>query len=81
MHTGYSKATNSAHIYDGRLVGSLSDGFLASLKHTLAVKQKKALENILKFKNWGPPYYKFKKTFNGSNAPAKTLGDLTPEKK
>jgi len=32
-------------------------------------------ENVLKFKNWGPPYYKFKKTFENNS----TI--TTPEKK
>jgi hypothetical protein len=43
-------------------------------------------EKILKFKNWGPPYHKFKKTFEGgepfSSVPGKPVPTaLAAEKK
>ena len=40
-------------------------------------------ENIMKFKNWGPPYYKWKKTFTGGESAPAASGEsaLTPEKK
>jgi hypothetical protein len=40
-------------------------------------------ENILKFKNWGPPNYKFKKSFTGGEGvpAASVASELAPEKK
>lgn len=36
----------------------------------------------MKKASWGPPYYKFKKTFpDGKEEPAKTAANLAPEKK
>jgi sulfide:quinone oxidoreductase len=76
-YDGYSKTTlftspssivNLEHKYGGEEVSFSTDGVSSSLRHSLyTATGKKGHENILKFKNWGPPYYKFKKTFESAN--------------
>lgn len=73
--------TKISHLYNGEEKGSLSTGFVAGLQNTLYTKQKGSIINLLKFKNWGPPYYKFKKTFGGSKSSSFSLKSLHPEKK
>ena len=61
-----------------------TDGLGSSLRHKLySMTGKHNQENIMKFKNWGPPYYKWKKTFSGGESVPAASGDssLTPEKK
>jgi NADPH-dependent 2,4-dienoyl-CoA reductase/sulfur reductase-like enzyme len=80
-YDGYSKTTlftspssivNVEHKYDGKVESFSTDGVSAALRYKLySMTGKHNHENILKFKNWGPPYYKFKKTFEGGdNVPA-----------
>ena len=41
----------------------------SSLRYKLySMTGKHNAENIFKFKNWGPPYYKFKKSFEGKES-------------
>lgn len=54
---------------------------MASLRYKLSSKQIKDFGKILAFKNWGPPYYKWKKTFAGAGDAPKTAVELHPEKK
>ena len=88
-YDGYSKANlfispgniaNVEHKYGGEEVSFSTDGLASSIRCTL--NGKKSVENILKFKNWGPPYYKWKKTFEGGeSASSKVASNLQPEKK
>jgi NADH dehydrogenase FAD-containing subunit len=84
LYLGPGSIANIEHKYNGEEVAFSTDGFSSSVRSTLySLTGKHNHENILKFKNWGPPYYKFKKTFSGgesvpaASAPAET----TPEKK
>lgn len=82
LQLAISKIAKLSHFYGGKPNDTLDDGFGASLRYLWAAKNKKSVINLLKFKNWGAPYYKFKKTFpdtaatQGNNANA-----LHPEKK
>lgn len=92
-YDGYSKTTlytsnhgiaHVEHKYNGEAVSFSTDGLASSLRHKLySLTGKHSHENILKFKNWGPPNYKWKKSFNGGESvPAATNNtDLAPEKK
>ena len=91
-YDGYSKVdfpisqtaiANIEHKYDGKEISFSTDGFSSALRFSLYnMKGKHNTENIYKFKNWGPPYYKWKKTFQGGEtAPASAPVDLAPEKK
>lgn len=92
-YDGYSKATfnlsTSAqalveHAYDGKEITLNYDGFMSSLRSTIYHKTgAHAHENLLKMKNFGPPYYRWMKTFNSSDSvPVKTdKTELQPEKK
>lgn len=74
---------NIEHKYGGQEVSFSTDGFASSLRFTLYnMKGKHNAEHIYKFKNWGPPYYKWKKSFQGGDsAPASAPAELTPEKR
>lgn len=66
LYTSPSSIANIEHKYGGEEVSFSTDSFTSSLRHTFySLTGKHNHENILKFKNWGPPYYKFKKTFKG----------------
>ena len=75
MHTGLASSVNVSHFYDGKPDGSLDSGFMAGLRYKLADKSKKGIIDLLKFKSWGPPYYKMKKSFEGG----KTESNNAPE--
>jgi sulfide:quinone oxidoreductase len=77
----FDKAVKLSHLYGGKPNDSLSTGFMASLRYKLSSKQVKDFAKILSFKNWGPPYYKMKKTFSGAGDAPKTAVELHPEKK
>lgn len=81
MHVGMEKIVKFSHYYGGQPNDSLDTSFMASLKYKWAAKHKKDVVNLLKFKSWGPPYHKFKKTFSGSNETPKAPTELHPEKK
>lgn len=74
LFTSPSTIANLEHKYGGEEVAFSTDGLGSSLRFSLYSKTgKHAHENVLKFKNWGPPYYKFKKNFEGGeSAPAAT---------
>lgn len=76
-----SKLATLKHLYGGVPQDTLDDGFMASLKYTWAAKNKKSIINLMKFKNWGAPYYKFKKTFPDTAAQSSTASQLHPERK
>ena len=68
FHTGMSELANFNQTYNGG--DNLNSGFMAGLRFKkYNLFGKKEVMNICKFKNWGPPYYKFKKTFAGEGAP------------
>lgn len=80
VYTGPGTIANVEHKYGGEEISFSTDGF--SSKVRAALHGKHAVENILKFKNWGPPYYKLKKTFDGGDLTVKNVASkLTPEKK
>jgi sulfide:quinone oxidoreductase len=84
LYTSPHSIANVEHKYGSEEVSFSADGFSSSLRHKLySMTGKHSHENILKFKNWGPPYYKFKKNFpGGESVPAAvTPADLVPEKK
>jgi len=76
-----SKIAKLSHFYNGAPNDSLDDGFLSGLKYTWASKNKKSIINLLKFKNWGAPYYKFKKTFPDTPSQTQPATGLHPDKK
>jgi sulfide:quinone oxidoreductase len=92
-YDGYAKAAlnlnphavaNVEHSYGGQEISFSTDGFSSSLQHKLySMTGKHNHENILKFKNWGPPYYKIKKSFPASEGvpAASAPSELAPEKK
>ena len=80
LYTGPGAIANVEHKYGGEEVSFATDGFSSKLRATLHSKH--GVENILKFKNWGPPYYKLKKTFNAGDVTIQNVASkLTPEKK
>lgn len=84
LNTSPGSTANIEHKYGGEEVSFSTDGFSSALRHKLyAMTGKHNHENILKFKNWGPPNYKFKKSFSGGEGvPAASAGsELAPEKK
>lgn len=82
LHLGLGQGTNVSHLYDGKPVSALNTGFMSSLRYKLEDKGKKSVIDLLKFKSWGAPYYKFKKTFDsGSSTPKSTPESLKPTQK
>lgn len=78
---GYDKIVKLSHTYDGKANDSLSTGFTASLKYKWASSKWKDALHVVTFDNWGPPYYKWKKTFPGAGDAPKPAENLHPEKK
>ena len=76
-----SKSVTLSHSYGGKPNDSLDTGFLASLRYAWAEKNKGSIGGLMTFKNWGAPYYKFKKTFEESGSVTKSAVELHPEKK
>ena len=82
LHLGLESSTTVSHLYDGKASGSLDSGFMAGLKYKLADKGKKSIIDLMKFKSWGPPYYKWKKTFDGSKISTSSAPqNMQPEQK
>lgn len=83
MHTGISELSSIAHKYDGVSDGGMESGFSAGLRYKkFNMLEKKQVVNISKFKNWGPPYYKWKKTFSETGSTSvKSAESLHPDKK
>lgn len=80
LYTGPGSIANVEHKYGGEEISFSTDGFSSKVRASLHGKH--AVENILKFKNWGPPYYKLKKTFEGGDLTLQNVASkLTPEKK
>lgn len=64
---GIDQLSTFRHAYNGVDSGSLVSGFRASLEFKkFKFLKKKEVMDICKLKSWGPPLYKFKKTFSGS---------------
>lgn len=76
-----SKSVKISHFYDGKPDDSLNTGLVANLRYQMVKGAPKSIPKLLEFKSWGPPYYKFKKTFNGAGDAPKSAVDLHPEKK
>lgn len=81
FHTGISEIASFNHTYNGG--DGLDSGMMAALRFKkFNMFGKKEVINICKFKNWGPPYYKWKKSFSGEGASqASSTTQLHPEKK
>lgn len=81
-YDGYSKTAfygsrqsilSFEHKYSEEEVKSRNDPISALLRYKLySMTGKHNHENILKFKNWGPPYYKFKKSFTAEESSTTT---------
>lgn len=82
LNTSNSSIAKVEHKYGGQEISFSTDGLSSSLRFSLyGMTGKHNAENIYKFKNWGPPYYKFKKTFDGAASTPAPASELTPEKK
>ena len=58
-----------AHGYNGTEISFDTSGFTTSLRYKkYTMLDKKDLANLYKFKNWGPPYYKWKKSFGDAGS-------------
>ena len=80
LHTGMTELASFNHNYTGG--DNLDSGVFAGLRYKkFNMFGKKEVINICKFKNFGPPYYKFKKTFSGEGASTAASTELHPEKK
>jgi hypothetical protein len=78
MHVGMEKMVKISHEYGGKPTDSLDSGFMSSLRYKWSKFNKKDVEKILTFKSWGPPYYKFKKSFEGAGDAPKSAVELHP---
>lgn len=65
LNVGYKGMTKIAHKYDGENAGNFDTGFMANLKARWFTSRKESLVKILEGKNFGPPYYKYLKKFDG----------------
>jgi hypothetical protein len=82
LYLGQDKLTWVSHLYDGVEESFDTSSLTASLRFKLHAKfGKSSVAEIIKFKNWGPPYYKFKKTFEGGAAAAPTTGSINVQQK
>lgn len=74
-----------SHLYNGVEASFDTSSIGTALKYKkYTMFDKKDLANLYHFKNWGPPYYKFKKSFGDTGSSAKSVsksGDLHPQKK
>ena len=69
LATSPSSIAKVEHKYGGQEVNFSTDKFASSLRFSLySMTGKHNAENIFKFKNWGPPYYKIKKSFEGKES-------------
>ncbi len=69
-------------MYNGQELSFDTSSFSTSLRYKIHAQfGKHEVPNILKFKNWGPPYYKTKKTFQSAPSAPTTSGSLHPEQK
>lgn len=72
-----------SHLYNG-VESSFDTSATAGLRYKLhTMFGKKTLANVIKFKNWGPPNYKWKKSFDdkGASTPAESSSNLHPAQK
>ena len=83
MHSDILNLSSMSHKYDGVSDGGMETGMMASLNYKkYKFFGKKEIMNICKFKNWGPPYYKWKKTFSETgSASVPQASKLHPDQK
>lgn len=82
LYLGQDKLTWVSHLYGGVEESFDTSSLTASLRFKLHNKLgKSSVAEIIKFKNWGPPYYKFKKTFEGGAAAVPTTGSINVQQK
>jgi sulfide:quinone oxidoreductase len=82
LYLDQDKVAWVSHLYGGVEQSFETSGFSTGLRYKIHTKFGKADQaNILKFKSWGPPYYKFKKTFEGGASGQVSSGALHPEQK
>jgi hypothetical protein len=68
LSTSVSANANVEHKYGGQEVNFSTDAFASGLRYKLyTMFGKHSHEEIVKFKSWGPPNYKFKKSFDAPN--------------
>jgi hypothetical protein len=81
MHVDWNKMVKLSHSYKGKSNDILDTGMLSYLRYKWSIFNKKSVESVLKFKNWGPPYYYFKKTFKTTGESQMSDFDIPPNKK
>lgn len=83
LFLGQSKLTWVSHLYNGVESSFDTNSFTTGLRYKkYTMLDKKDVANLSQFKNWGPPYYKIKKTVADAGTPAaKDSTSLHPEKK
>lgn len=82
LYLDQNKISWVSHLYNGVEQSFDTSSFTTGLRYTLHTKLgKHEVPNILKFKNWGPPYYKLKKTFEAAASIPTVTGDLHPNQK
>ena len=79
LFLGPSTLASVEHKYEGQEVSFSTDAFNTLINSKLYGKH--GTENVFKFKNWGPPYYKIKKTFEGDGSASSGVSSLLPDKK
>jgi len=66
LYSSPSSIASFEHKYGGQEISFSTDKLASSLRYMLTnAFGKHTTESLYKFKNWGPPYYKLKKTFQG----------------
>ena len=82
LYLDQNQVTWVSHLYNGVEESFDTSSTTASWKYKLHSKfGKSAVAEVLKFKNWGPPFYKWKKTFEGGASTPAAAANLHPEKK
>ena len=82
LYLSQDKVTWVSHLYKGVEQSFDTSSLTAGLRYKLHAKFGKAnVAEILNFKNWGPPYYKFKKTVEAGASTPVASGNLHPTQK
>ncbi len=82
LYTDQNNIAWVQHLYNGVEKSFDTASFNTGLKFSIHTKfGKHDAPNILKFKNKGPPFYYWQKTFKGEGAASASSGALHPEQK
>lgn len=81
LYLGQDQVAWVSHSYNGVEESFDTSSTTAALKYKIHTKLgKSSIADILKFKSWGPPYYKWKKTFEAGTATHAQV-NIHPERK